>query len=67
MTTNKKLSVWAPTTQGASLTMQAQCDTIAEARLTASKFERRLDLRHQDVEIRLGYDGRRIEFAGPVH
>ena len=65
-TFQNKLSVWAPATPGAASTMVFSCDTIAEAReYTARRFARRGDLRGQDVEIRKGIDGKRIEFAGP--
>ena len=64
--TQCKLSVWAPATPGAASTMVFACDTLKEARgYATSRFARRGDLRGQDVEIRLGRDGKRIGFAGP--
>ena len=60
-----KLTVWAPTAPGQQEVVQGQCDTLAEARVIANRFSRRLDLRHQDVVIRLGRDGKIVERCGP--
>ena len=63
--TTGKLSIWGPSTPGAMPSVIDFAETLAEARAIAARFAaRRKDLRRQDVEIRLGRDGKRIEFAG---
>jgi hypothetical protein len=65
-TTKAKLTVWAPQVPGAEPTIVGQCDTIAEARGIAARFETRRDLNYQDVTIRLGRDGKIVERCGPA-
>jgi hypothetical protein len=60
-----KLTVWAPATPGAEPSLVGQCDTIADAREIAERFEHRRDLRMQDVVIRAGRDGKIVELCGP--
>lgn len=66
MTATKKLSIWSIPTPGAEMAIVGWAETVEDARRFASDhFGHRRDLRHQDIEIRLGRDGKRIEFAGP--
>jgi hypothetical protein len=65
MTTQPKLTVWAPATPGAAETIVGTAETIAEARTIAARYDHRRDLRMSDVVIRLGRDGKRIESCGP--
>jgi hypothetical protein len=60
-----KLSVWAPARAGVESTIAGTADTMDQAYAIAAKFDDRRDLRYQDVEIRLGRDGKRVAFAGP--
>jgi hypothetical protein len=61
-----KLSVWTRPVPGADMACVAEVETRAEADEVAARYENRRDLRHQDVEIRLGRHGKRVAFAGPL-
>ena len=64
--TTATVSLWMPRTPGADPVCVGTYATVVEARDDAkARCARRGDLRGQDVEIRLGRDGQRIEFAGP--
>lgn len=66
-TTTTAVSIWMPFAPGHDPVCVGTYATLAEARTAAKDMTaRRGDLRHQDVEIRLGRDGKRIEFAGPA-
>jgi hypothetical protein len=59
-----KLAVWAPAVPGHDATIVGTADTIEKAREIASRYERRRDLRMQDVTIRLA-SGKIVEKCGP--
>jgi hypothetical protein len=64
--TKKKYSIWAPRTPGSEPTWIGEYDTLEQARQVADHtFGHRKDLRGQDVVIREGIDGDRVEYAGP--
>lgn len=65
-TTKSKLCVWAPRTAGVAPSIVGQCDTMAEAREIAARYESRRDLTYQDVTIRLAATGKTIERCGPA-
>lgn len=56
-----KLTVWAPATPGAEISVVGTADTMVEARAIAARYQHRKDLRMQDVFIRLGKDGKIVE------
>ena len=61
-----KLSLHAPETPGGQVTFIAAYEDLQAAREAAArKFGRRKDLTRQDVAIRLGEDGKIIEYCGP--
>lgn len=60
------VSVHAPRTPGATHTVVGEFDNVVEARAFCKRFNvNRKDMNYHDVEIRLGRNGKRIEFAGP--
>ncbi len=62
----KKLSLHAPETPGAQVTFIGTYEDFPAAREAAArKFGHRKDLRRQDVVIRLGEEGKIIEYCGP--
>lgn len=65
MIRTEKLTVWAPAVPGMPESAVGTADTLEAARQIAARFSGRRDLTMQDVVIRLGYDGKIIEYCGP--
>lgn len=56
-------TVYAPSIPGQDPSRQGEYPTLNEARQATQRFQRRPDLKRQDVVIYRG--SKRVEFAGP--
>lgn len=63
--TKRKISIYAPATPGAAMTLVGTTDTVAHARVIAALMDDRRDLVGQDVRIEWTDSGQLIEYGGP--